>query len=122
MRKINYRLYPNAKKEEALFTILRLQKDLYNAALQERIECYQKTGKGLSYNDQQKSLTQIRADSLDYKNIPIYISRMTLQRLHKAFNAFFKRVKRGETPGFPRFKSIKRFTSFEMCAGSWMVV
>jgi putative transposase len=118
MRKINYRLYPNAKKEAALFTILRLQKDLYNAALQERIECYQKTGKGLSYNDQQKSLTQIRADSLDYKNIPIYISRMTLQRLHKAFNAFFKRVKRGQTPGFPRFKSIKRFTSFEMCAGS----
>ena len=118
MRKINYRLYPNAKKEEALFAILRLQKDLYNAALQERIDCYKKTGKGLSYNDQQKSLTQIRAESLEYKNIPIYISRMTLQRLHKAFNAFFKRVKRGETPGFPRFKSIKRFTSFEMCAGS----
>jgi len=118
MRKINYRLYPSAKKEAALFHILRLQKDLYNAALQERIECYKKTGKGLSYNDQQKSLTQIRAESLEYKNIPIYISRMTLQRLHKAFNAFFKRVKRGQTPGFPRFKSIKRFTSFEMCAGS----
>ena len=95
MRKINYRLYPNAKKEMALFHILRLQKDLYNAALQERIECFQKTGKGLSYNDQQKSLTQIRADSTEYKDIPIYISRMTLQRLNKAFGAFFKRVKRG---------------------------
>jgi len=44
MRKINYRLYPNAKKEEALLAILRLQKDLYNAALQERIDCYKKNG------------------------------------------------------------------------------
>ena len=43
---------------------------------------------------------------------------MTLKRLDNAFRAFFNRVKKGQIPGFPRFKSLKRFTSFEICAGS----
>jgi putative transposase len=39
---------------------------------------------------------------------------MTLRRLDKAFKAFFRRIKNGESPGFPRFKSINRFSSFEL--------
>jgi len=35
----------------------------------------------------------------------------TLKRLDRAFAAFYGRVKRGETPGFPRFKSARRFNS-----------
>jgi len=118
LRKIDYKLYPNSAHEDALLNVLRLQKDLHNGALEERIDCYKKTGQSLSYNDQQKSLTQIRGDSQDYKDMPVYISRMTLRRLDKSFKAFFGRVKRGETPGFPRFKSMKRFKSFEICEGS----
>ena len=34
---------------------------------------------------------------------------MTLKRLHLAFHAFFRRVKEGETPGFPRFKPLSRY-------------
>jgi len=33
--------------------------------------------------------------------------------LDKTFAAFFRRVKAGETPGYPRFKSANRFHSFE---------
>ena len=62
LRKITYKLYPSDMQKVALLNCIRLQKDLYNAALQERIDCYQKTGKSISYNDQQASLTQIRAD------------------------------------------------------------
>jgi putative transposase len=118
IRKITYKLYPNKAEQNALLECLRLQKDLYNGALQERIDCYQKTGKSLSYNQQQASLTQIRADIPEYKALPVYLSRMTLKRLDITFKSFFNRVKKGQTPGFPRFKSIKRFTSFEICAGS----
>lgn len=117
-RKITYKLYPNKTQENALKDYLRLQKDLYNAALQERIDCYKKTGQGLSYNNQQQSLTQIRQALPEYRAIPVYLSRMTLKRLDIAFKAFFKRVQQGQTPGFPRFKSLARFTSFEICAGS----
>ena len=37
---------------------------------------------------------------------------MTLRRLDKAFAAFFRRIKAGQTPGFPRFKSLGRFPGF----------
>lgn len=33
-------------------------------------------------------------------------------KLDKAFQAFFRRVKFGETPGFPRFKPATQYTSF----------
>ena len=117
-RKINYKLYPSATQKERLLEHLRLHQQLYNAALQERIECYQKTGRSISYNNQQASLTRIRAEHDEYRAIPVYITRMTLRRLDKAFKSFFDRVKKGQTPGFPRFKSLKRFASFDMCSGS----
>jgi putative transposase len=118
LRKTNYKLYPGQRQSARLLEVLRLQQQLYNAALQERIDCYRKTGKSISYNHQQASLTQIRADHPEYKAVPVYISRMTLRRLDKAFKAFFSRVKKGQAPGFPRFRSLSRFSSFEMCAGS----
>jgi putative transposase len=114
MRKYTFKLYPKPAQQEALLGQLRLHQQLYNAALQERIDCYQKTGNSISYNDQQKSLTQIRSELSEYKALPCTSERMTLRRLDKAFKAFFRRVKAGEEPGFPRFKSLSRFSSFEI--------
>jgi len=37
---------------------------------------------------------------------------VVVQYLNKAFDAFFRRVKAGERPGYPRFKSRDRFDSF----------
>jgi putative transposase len=39
-----------------------------------------------------------------------------MRRLDRAFAAFFRRVKAGERPGFPRFKSRDRFNSIEFPA------
>ncbi len=89
--------------------------DLWNAALQERIECYRKTGKSVSYYDQCKSLTVIRGDDESFAAFPVMAQRTPLNRLDKAFKAFFRRVKAGEKPGFPRFKSRHRgIHSFEL--------
>src|SRR5699024_4855076 len=113
-RKYTYKLYPKPKQAEALLGHLRLHQQLYNAALQERIEAYQKCGISIPYNDQQASLTQIRAEHPEYKALPCTSKRMTLRRLDKAFKAFFTRIKRGHTAGFPRFKSLNRSHSFEL--------
>ena len=40
-------------------------------------------------------------------------ARAALKRLDRAFAAFYGRVKRGETPGFPRFKAASRFNSLQ---------
>jgi putative transposase len=41
-----YRLLPSKRQHRALVGLLAAQRALYNAALEERIDCYRKTGKG----------------------------------------------------------------------------
>jgi len=57
-----YRLLPNKCQHAALAAICESQRQLYNAALQERIDCYRKTAKSRSYIDQCKALTECRRD------------------------------------------------------------
>ncbi len=91
-----------------LDTFLRQQTELWNAALEERIDCYRKTGKTITAFDQMKSLTEIRRDDEDFRQFPVAPQRSALRRLDKAFKRFFDQVKRGEKPGFPRFKGRNR--------------
>ena len=81
---------------------------LWNCALQERIEAYEKQGIGISYLDQQKSLTTIRKEDDWFSKFHCSSQRTCLRRLDKAFKRFFDRVKKGEKPGFPRFKPRSR--------------
>ena len=108
-RKVTYKLYPNKAQTERLNDLLHLHKNLYNAALEERISAYQKAGESLNYYDQAAGLSLIRKDDPDYKAASNTALQNTLKRLHKAFQNFFGRIKKGQTPGFPRFKSITRF-------------
>lgn len=112
-RKITYKLYPSAAQAERLSDLLRQHKDLWNAAMQERIDAYRKIGKSISYEDQCASLTQIRNELPDdWATANCSSQQITLRRLNKAFQSFFRRVQAGQTPGFPRFKSIKRMPGF----------
>ena len=113
LRKTTYRLYPTPKQVFALDALLRSHQQLYNAALEERISAWSKAGKSISYADQCKSLTLLRRELPEWRDAANCSSQqMTLRRLDKAFTAFFRRVKAGQTPGFPRFKSLGRFSGF----------
>ena len=67
---------------------------LYNAALEERTDCYRKTGRTITYYDQCKSLTEIRRDLDGFSDLSLQVQRGVLARLDRAFQAFFARVKR----------------------------
>ncbi len=109
-RKVTYRLYPTTKQENALLTTLRLHQQLYNAALEERIGAYKKRKISLSYVDQAKKLTELRANCPEYKALNAQSEQVTLTRLDLAYQHFFRRVKSGEEQvGFPRFKSLDRY-------------
>jgi len=108
-RKVTYRLYPNAEQETRLQETLGLHQRLYNTALEERIRVYKETGKGLSFADQCKVLTQWRKAVPALAGLNAQSEQVTLKRLHLAFKHFFRRAKNGEMPGFPRFKSIHRY-------------
>ena len=114
-RNIVYRLLPEkASTARWLDQTLEDQRILYNAALEERISCYQKTGKTISYFEQCKSLTQCRKDGLD---APLRIQRGTLKRLDEAYKGFFRRVRKGQASGFPRFKGKHFWNSMSIAEG-----
>lgn len=111
-RKVTYRLYPTRAQEERLLWMLDRHRWLYNAALEHRITAWRRAGESVSYAQQCKELTAIRAEDEDYAGINAQSLQVTLKRLDLAFQHFFRRVRQGQTPGFPRFKGKHRFHSF----------
>ena len=108
-----YRLLPSKRQHAALVAICEAQRQLYNAALEERIDCYRKTGKGRSYMDQCKSLTVCRQELSEMAVLPNRLQRWTLKRLDDAYAAFFRRLKlRNGKAGFPRFRGKDWWKSF----------
>ena len=107
-RKVTFRLYPNVSQQERLDGWVRLHAELYNAALQERIEAYRKAGISISYYDQQNTLPVIKQFRPELVELGSHALQETLRRLDRAFQAFFRRVKAGQSPGFPRFMRIPR--------------
>ncbi len=106
----------------ALERVQHLSRVLYNAALEQRREAYRKQGKSLSFYDQCKDLTLLRAEDERYAALSVDMLRLTaLHRLDKAYKAFFRRVKRGEKPGFPRFKSRDRFDTLVFGTTGWKI-
>ena len=67
-----------------------------------------------TYYDQLKEFTKVRADDDYWDDLDVNIGRGVLQRLERAKNAFFRRVKAGDKPGYPRFKSGRRWRTIEM--------
>lgn len=85
---------------------------LWNYFLQQRIETYKATKESVSCFAQIGEIPQIAVDDDRMKMVYSQVLRDAPCRLDKAFQAFFRRVKQGCTPGFPRFKSRDRYNSF----------
>jgi len=111
LRTFQFRLYPNATQRRALEFILRDNADTYNAALQERRDAWRLERRAITYRMQQDELTELRRDAA-FAVVACDIQRDSLRRVDRAFKAFFRRVKTGQKPGFPRFRSSQRYDSF----------
>jgi putative transposase len=109
--KYRYRLYPAKHQAVLLDAQLAEACRLYNAALQERRDAWKMRRTSISFYQQAKQLREIRAaGDLTLAN---YTScEDVLRRVDKTFHAFFRRVKAGKKPGYPRFKSSTRFHSY----------
>ena len=129
-----FRLYPNKTTEKQLYHVLNRCRELYNAGLSERKDAYQqyqrtiiiegsertvavtmtagRVIKPMSFYSQKRDLVEIKEERPEYKDIASHVLQDVLNRLDKAFAAFFRRVKQGETPGYPRFKGRNRYDSF----------
>jgi putative transposase len=98
--------------QEVVLDFIRLQcQRIYNAALEQRRDAWRKQRKTLSLYEQQTQLTVLRIES-EYGLTSAWIQRSALTRVDRAYKAFFRRVKAGQKPGFPRFKSHARYDGF----------
>ena len=104
-----YRLHPNRRQTTALAEMLFWFCQLYNAALQQRVEAYRRRGVSLNYTMQADELKLLRTEVPELGNYSFSAEQQVLRRLNKTFAAFFGRVKRGAKAGFPRFKASARF-------------
>lgn len=107
-----YRLYPTKKQAEKLQEVLNRSRELYNAALQERRDAYRMAHVSIGYTQQAAQLPEIKEIRPEYADIHSQVLQDVLRRVDKAFKAFFRRVKNGERPGYPRFQGFGRYDSF----------
>lgn len=107
-----YRLYPTKKQAVRLQEVLDRCRELYNAASQERRDAYRMAHVSIGYKQQAAQLPEIKEIRPEYADIHSQVLQDTLRRVDKAFQAFFRRVKKGEKPGYPRFQASGRYDSF----------
>ena len=106
-----YRLCPTQEQSRKLERIVEIHRQLYNAALEERREAWQRCQVSIRYRDQADQLKELRTFDSDAAWLNYTSIQQTLRRLDKAFAAFFRRVKASQKAGYPRFKSRKFFRS-----------
>jgi putative transposase len=107
-----YKLKPTADQERRLDETLWRCRVLYNTALEQRIWAYHHCGVTLTATQQQAELPGIREAFPEYTAIHSQVLQDVVARLDQAYQAFFRRVKAGQTPGFPRFQGRNRYHSF----------
>jgi len=107
-----YKLKPTPEQERALAETLWRCRMLYNTALEQRITAYRRCGVTLTAYQQMAELKGLRANLPEYAAIHSHVLQDVLARLDKTYQAFFRRVKAGQTPGFPRFQGRNRYHSF----------
>jgi putative transposase len=111
-----YKLKPTPEQERELERelerVLWRCRTLYNMALEQRKTAYEQCGVSLSRYGQEAELKDLRAALPEYTAIHSHVLQDVLARLDKAFQAFFRRVSEGQTPGYPRFHGRDRYNSF----------
>uniref|UniRef100_A0AAU1UHZ1 Transposase n=1 Tax=Streptomyces sp. NBC_00119 TaxID=2975659 RepID=A0AAU1UHZ1_9ACTN len=115
MRAYKFLMRPTVRQAQALGEMLRDHCSLYNGALQERRDAYRHVSKTtVRYGQQSVQLKDIRSfDPARQGRWSFSSQQATLRRLDKAFAAFFRRVKSGEKPGYPRFRGVNWFDTVE---------
>ena len=113
VRTLEARLYPTPSQQETLRGWMRSACRVYNCALELRKWAWQANGTSLSFYDLCAQLTDLRKEQ-EHKAVPLNIQRDALRKLDRSYKAFFRRVKAGDKAGFPRFKSGRRWHSFEI--------
>lgn len=124
-RKVTFRMYPNAGESKALYQTAVAHCKIYNTLL-EVSRLRHKAGlpafTRTTICDAVKTIRNTHA--WIEASTTAQSAQVTGQRLVRAFDNFFKRVAKGETPGYPRFKSFKKYQGwgYKTYGDGWSLV
>ena len=107
-----YKLRPNRTQLARLEETLKTCRHLYNDALAERKESWETAQKNVGFAAQCATLTQRKKSSHYLQSVHSQVLQNVLRRVDRSFENFFRRVKSGDTPGYPRFKGRGWYDSF----------
>ena len=107
-----YRLSPTSAQRTNLERVLEICRWVYNDTLAARKNAYEQEQKSLGLYDTNKLLTQWKTEKPALKDVHSQVLQNVQERVELAFKAFFRRVKAGEQPGYPRFKGRSLYDSF----------
>jgi putative transposase len=111
------RLYPTPNQVDRLEFTLRVTRQLYNALLDQRRYAWTSRRMSIATKAQYAELTALRREDPVVAAVYRELEDAVLHRLDLGFAAFFRRVKRGETPGYPRYKPASRWKQLEFPHG-----
>jgi putative transposase len=115
-----YRLLGNKQTFIKADEWLMLCQRLYNTALEQRISIYRQHKETISCYSQINQLPEVRSEFPEYQAVGSQVLQDVIERLDKAYKAFFRRVKNGGgKAGFPRFRSRDRYDSFTLKQSGW---
>lgn len=112
LKTFKYRLYPSKSQEKNLFLIMKVARNFYNMCLGERKCTYELEKRSVGKNEQLRQVKHYKATFPQAGQVHSHVLQTAAADVDKAFQAFFRRVKEGEKPGYPRFKGRNRFHSF----------
>lgn len=100
-----FRIYPNATQRAQISRTFGCCRFVFNYFLAKRKAVYEQTGKTFNYYDCASALTKLKADLGWLKDVDSTALQSSLRDLDMAYQNFFRKVKRDEKSGYPRFKS-----------------
>lgn len=114
-----YRLEPNAIQRQLFARFAGCCRFVFNQGLTARMASYETDGKTLSYAEQCKALPVMKkaVKTAWLGEIHSQVLQQALKDLDAAYQHFFRRVKKGDVPGFPRFKKKGQNDAFRYPSG-----
>ena len=112
VKTFKYRLRPSRSQRTQLDRTLELCRWVFNETLATRKNTWEQEKKTLSLYDTNKLLTIWKRDHPELVRVHSQVLQNVQERVDLAFKAFFRRVKAGEKPGYPRFRGYGRYASF----------
>lgn len=110
-RKAEISLSPGRVKSRALARLVSLSREVYNATVQHRRDAWRMARVSVTRFDEFNEIPGLRVLRPDVAAFGNQFVRGAISRADEAFAGFFRRVKDGEKPGYPRFKSHRRLRS-----------